>query len=108
VTAAAQAMVQRGKAVFESNQVGCVWCHKLDQAASDRSLHDVGSRAKDEERASFRTPPLRSVDGAGPYFHDGRYATLEAVLDQNLDRMGNTTSLSTEDRAALLAFLRSL
>jgi cytochrome c peroxidase len=108
VPAAAQAMVQRGKAVFESDQVGCVWCHKLDQGASDRSLHDVGSRSKEEERASFRTPPLRFVDGAGPYFHDGRYATLEAVLDQNLDRMGNTTALSTDDRAALVAFLRSL
>lgn len=108
VPASAQAMVQRGRAVFESDQVGCVWCHKLDQEASDRSLHDVGSRAKDEERASFRTPPLRFVDGAGPYFHDGRYATLEAVIDQNFDRMGNTTALSPEDRAALVAFLRSL
>ncbi len=108
VPAAAQAQVTRGKAVFESDQVGCVWCHKLDQEASDRSLHDVGSRAKDEERASFRTPPLRFIDGAGPYFHDGRHATLEAVLDQNLDRMGNTSQLSTDDRAALVAFLRSL
>ncbi|MEZ4311661.1 MAG: hypothetical protein R3F14_26825 [Polyangiaceae bacterium] len=108
VPASAQAMVQRGKTVFESDQVGCVWCHKLDQEASDRSLHDVGSRSKDEERASFRTPPLRFVSGAGPYFHDGRYATLEDVLDQNLDRMGNTTSLSADDRTALLAFLRSL
>ncbi len=108
VSAGAQAMVQRGKVVFESDQVGCVWCHKLDQGASDRSLHDVGSRARDEERASFRTPPLRFVDGAGPYFHDGRYATLEAVVDQNLDRMGNTTALSPEDRTALVAFLRSL
>lgn len=108
VSPAAQAIVQRGKAVFESDQVGCVWCHRLDQEASDRSLHDVGSRSKEEERASFRTPPLRFVDGAGPYFHDGRYASLEAVVDQNFDRMGNTTSLSAEDRTALVAFLRSL
>lgn len=108
VSASAQALVARGKAVFESDQVGCVWCHRLDQEASDRSVHDVGSRAKEEERASFRTPPLRFVSGAGPYFHDGRYETLEAVVDQNLDRMGNTSSLSADDRAALVAFLRSL
>lgn len=108
VPAADAAMVQRGKVVFESDQVGCVWCHRLDQGASDRALHDVGSRAKDEERASFRTPPLRFIGGAGPYFHDGRFATLEAVVEQNFDRMGNTTALSTEDRAALVAFLRSL
>ena len=108
VPASAQAQVARGKAVFQSDEVGCVWCHKLEQEASDRSLHDVGSRAKDEDRASFRTPPLRSIDGAGPYFHDGRYSTLEAVLDQNLDRMGNTSQLSADDRAALVAFLRSL
>ncbi len=108
VPASAAAEVQRGKALFESDQVGCVWCHKLDQDASDRAVHDVGSRAKDEERAAFRTPPLRHLAGAGPYFHDGRYATLEAVVDQNLDRMGNTSSLSAADRAALTAFLRSL
>jgi cytochrome c peroxidase len=108
VPASAQAQVARGKAVFQSDQVGCVWCHKLEQDASDRSLHDVGSRAKDEDRAQLRTPPLRFIDGAGPYFHDGRYSTLEAVLDQNLDRMGNTTQLSADDRAALAAFLRSL
>jgi cytochrome c peroxidase len=108
VPASSEALVQRGKGVFESDQVGCVWCHKLGQEASDRSLHDIGSRAKDEERASFRTPPLRYVAGAGPYFHDGRYDTLEAVIDQNLDRMGNTTSLSADDRSALVAFLRSL
>ena len=108
VPASAQAQVARGKAVFESDQVGCVWCHKLDQEASDRSLHDVGSRVKDEDRASFRTPPLRFISGAGPYFHDGRYATLDAVVDQNLDRMGTTSQLSADDRAALVAFLRSL
>jgi DNA-binding beta-propeller fold protein YncE len=108
LTPAAQTLAARGKSVFESDQVGCVWCPKLGQEASDRSLHDVGSRGKDEERTSFRTPPLRSVSGAGPYFHDGRYATLEAVIDQNLDRMGNTTPLSADDRSALVAFLRSL
>lgn len=106
--AAAQAVISRGKALFESDQVGCYWCHKPDQEASDRALHDVGSRGKDEERTSFRTPPLRFLAGAGPYFHDGRYETLEAVIDQNLDRMGNTTSLSSDDRTALVAFLRSL
>jgi DNA-binding beta-propeller fold protein YncE len=108
VPASAEALVQRGKSLFQSDEVGCYWCHKLDQEASDRSVHDVGSRAKDEERAAFRTPPLRFVSGAGPYFHDGRYPTLEAVIDQNLDRMGNTTALSKDDKAALVAFLRSL
>ena len=42
------------------------------------------------------------------YFHDGRYATLEALLDDNLDRMGSTSQLKGEDREALLAFLRTL
>lgn len=53
-------------------------------------------------------PSLRYVAGTAPYMHDGRYATLEAVLDGTEGRMGHTSHLSREHRAALLAFLRSL
>ena len=38
---------------------------------------------------------------------DGRYATLEELLRKN-DKMGDTKSLSTDDRAALEAYLRTL
>ena len=102
------AAVERGKAIFQSEAAGCGGCHVLDQGTSDHRVHDVASRSKLDDSASFRTPPLLFVGETAPYFHDGRYATLEALLDDNLDRMGSTSQLSRDDRSALLAFLRSL
>jgi cytochrome c peroxidase len=56
----------------------------------------------------FKTPSLLFVGGTPPYFHDGSAATLEEVLEKNRDRMGKTSHLSPDDRAALVAFLRTL
>ncbi|MDI1451795.1 hypothetical protein [Polyangium sp. 6x1] len=103
-----EALVARGHDLYTSEKLGCNGCHGLEHGTSDRVVHDVGSRAKDESRAEFRTPPLAMLEGSAPYFHDGRYPTLEALLDDNLDRMGQTSHLTSEDRAALLAFLRTL
>jgi len=85
--------VERGKALFQSDSVGCGGCHVLDQGTSDRRLHDIASRSKLDDAASFRTPPLLFVGETAPYFHDGRYPALEALLDDNLDRMGSTSQL---------------
>jgi DNA-binding beta-propeller fold protein YncE/cytochrome c553 len=101
-------LAERGRAVFSSAEVGCSGCHKLETEASDRGLHDVGSRAKNDASGAFRTPPLLHVGATAPYFHDGRYATLEQLLDDNLDRMGSTSQLSRDDLRALAAFLRTL
>jgi cytochrome c peroxidase len=101
-------VVARGRALFTSEQVGCSGCHDLAHDASDRRPHDVGSGAKADTTSTFRTPPLLFVGGTAPYFHDGRYATLEALLDDNVDRMGQTTQLTDQDRTALLTFLRTL
>jgi mono/diheme cytochrome c family protein len=102
------ALVTRGRALFTSEAVGCSGCHRPDTEFSDRALHDVGSRAKGDAAAAFRTPPLLHVGSSAPYFHDGRYPTLEKLLDDNLDRMGQTSQLSREDLRALAAFLRTL
>jgi cytochrome c peroxidase len=107
-TASSEGLVARGRDLYMSDKLGCNGCHDLDHGTSDREVHDVGSKAKGESRAAFRTPPLGMLEATAPYFHDGRYATLEALLDDNLDRMGQTTHLAADDRAALLAFLRTL
>jgi DNA-binding beta-propeller fold protein YncE/mono/diheme cytochrome c family protein len=99
---------ERGRRLFASEEVGCAGCHAPATGTSDHKKHDVGSRSKAEAASAFRTPPLLFVGNTAPYFHDGRYATLEALLDDNNDRMGSTTQLSPEDRAALLAYLRTL
>lgn len=107
-SAAAETLVARGRDLYMSDKLGCNSCHDLNHGTSDRDVHDVGSKAKGESRAAFRTPPLSMLEATAPYFHDGRYATLEALLDDNLDRMGQTSHLAADDRAALLAFLRTL
>lgn len=101
-------LAARGKELFSSGEVGCSSCHTLEREASDRTRHMVGTRSKKDADEAFRTPPLLFVGGTGPYFHDGRYPTLEALLDDNYDRMGQTTHLSQDDLRALATFLRTL
>jgi cytochrome c peroxidase len=98
----------RGREVFTSEEVGCSGCHRPGTDYSDRTLRDVGSRTPADATAAFRTPPLLHVGSSAPYFHDGRYPTLEKLLDDNLDRMGQTSHLGEDDRRALSAFLRTL
>ncbi len=102
------ALAARGRAIFTSEAVGCSGCHREETDFSDRTLHDVGSRAATDASSAFRTPPLLHVGATAPYFHDGRYATLEKLLADNFDRMGQTSRLSPGDLAALAAFLRTL
>ncbi len=106
--APADERVARGKELFTSEKVGCAGCHRLENEASDRGVHDVASRAKNDQSAAFRTPPLLFVGDTAPYFHDGRYATLEQLLRDDLDRMGQTTQLSAAELDALAAYLRTL
>ncbi len=77
---------------------------------------DVGVYAiskQPAERGSFITPALRGLVHSGPYMHNGRYATLDEVVDFH-DRGGGAGSelhplgLSAHERQALVAFLRTL
>ncbi|HEY3222013.1 MAG TPA: cytochrome c peroxidase [Gemmatimonadales bacterium] len=52
---------------------------------------------------AFRVPPLRNVELTAPYFHDGSFATLEAVVKHYNDV---TTSLRTFDPSTLPAGVR--
>ena len=63
-------------------------------------LADVGA---------FRTPGLRNVARTAPYFHDGRVATLELALEQELLGQGSEPiPLTPQEKRVLLAFLRAL
>ncbi len=104
----------RGKEIFVSARAGCARCHVPDTEYTDRSAYPFSPRLpppvgfEDEKRTEFKTPSLAFVAGTAPYFHDGRASTLEVLIDQNQDRMGHTIHLSAADRAALVAFLRTL
>jgi DNA-binding beta-propeller fold protein YncE/mono/diheme cytochrome c family protein len=97
--------IKRGAALFASKDVGCAGCH-AGEDGTDGQTHDVQSKAKLDTVGVFNTPSLRYVGGTGPYFHDGRYATLGELL-RGGDGMGHTSQLSPDDLNALEAYLRT-
>lgn len=74
------------------------------------------------DRGAFSTPSLRNIALTAPYMHDGRFATLEQVLDHYSEGLhytatldpnlakhpGGGLQLSPEDKEALIAFLKTL
>ncbi len=72
------------------------------------------------DEGKFKTPSLRNVGLTAPYMHDGRFQTLDEVLDHyisggvhspNLDpliRVGVGLPLSEADKQDIIAFLHAL
>jgi cytochrome c peroxidase len=83
-------------------------CHAPGRAFVDGRPHDVRSAARGEVVRAFDTPSLRFVGLSAPYYHDGRFATLEALLAAIHTEMGDLTSFTAADRGALAAYLRTL
>ena len=70
-----------------------------------------------EDIGAFKTPTLREISRTGPYMHDGRFATLEDVVNfynqggiknPHLDNTIIPLELTTEEKRDLVAFLRGL
>ncbi len=91
----------------------------------DAKFSDLGRAkitGKDSDAGKFSTPSLRNIALTAPYMHDGRFATLDevvehyssgvkrsATLDPNLAKHPEGgLGLSAEDKRALVAFLRTL
>lgn len=104
--AAAGGLVARGKGIFESSEAGCSSCHAGDSRFTDHETHSLANA-----RSLFDTPSLAFVGQTAPYFHDGRFTSLEAVVaacDEPTVKMGHTSHLDEDGRRALVAYLRSL
>jgi len=95
-------LVSRGHDLFVSSEQGCSGCHS-GEASTDTMVHDLEGR-----KDPVDTPSLRFVRGTAPYFHDGRYATLDALLADLTSPMGHSASLPEWDRVALAEYLRSM
>lgn len=90
------------------------------ETATDTGRATVTGRESD--RWKFKTPSLRHVAATGPYMHDGRFSTLEEVVDHYAAGVRRSPTLdpnlakhpdggvpmSIEDRHALVAFLKTL
>ncbi|HEY3803746.1 MAG TPA: hypothetical protein VGL61_14125 [Kofleriaceae bacterium] len=99
------AQVARGKALFDSAEVGCRGCHD-GPTYSDNMQHSFAGSTL----ASADTPSLVGLAASAPYFHDGSAATLEALLRDRgaVHGMGDTARLSDTQIADLTAFLETL
>ncbi len=113
---------QQGLQIFRGKG-NCTACH-VGPNFTDERLHNTGVAWKDERladqgagRGNFKTPTLREIARTAPYMHDGSIATLEDVIEF-YNRGGNSNpyrdpelrplNLTTEEKQALVAFLRAL
>ncbi|WP_428027839.1 cytochrome-c peroxidase [Altererythrobacter sp.] len=115
----------RGRYLFmtgvDRGGAGCSACHLPPTFALEGNAGSNGLDAGETRR--FKAPSLRNVGLTGPYMHDGRFETLEQVIDfyvggiedgSALDprlKQGSRPqrlTLSGADRAALVAFLNTL
>jgi cytochrome c peroxidase len=121
----------RGFALFR-DKAGCAACH-APPLFTDNLFHNVGigfdkdvkepdegrsKISKDEkEKGAFKTPTIRSVETSGPYFHDGRAATLDEAVDlmlaggiknPNLDTRLKPVKLTDAEKKDLMAFIKAL
>jgi cytochrome c peroxidase len=92
----------------------------LDSAFTDLGRYDVSGVSSD--KGLFLTPTLRNIEVTGPYMHDGRFATLEEVVEfystgvhysTTIDplivgRNSGGTNFSVAEKEALVAFLKTL
>lgn len=118
------ATARAGMRLFFSERVGCSQCHA--GVAFAGPIAHAGEPAppdgfRDNGLGRFRVPTLRNVAVTAPYMHDGRFATLDDVLDHyargprpqgvgaNPDGAAlRAFALGRDERRALLAFLDSL
>ena len=124
----------RGKALFYSEAADCFHCHGDQRYFTDEDYHNAGldSISADPglagisgnpaDHGAFKTPTLRNIEYSGPYMHDGRFTTLEEVIEHYVDGWHRSptldpiylardtiTVLMTEpEQADLLAFLLTL
>ncbi len=122
-----------GIALFNTN---CSHCHGgaktymelfhnngLDDVSKDKGRQAITNMDSDHGR--FKTPTLRNIALTGPYMHDGRFNTLEQVLDHYSNHLqqkhlspflkertnqknGTSIQLSQYEKKAVIAFLNML
>lgn len=130
----------RGEEIFftefdptgENTGADCFHCHGtanfsnhdfmnngLDSEFPDGGRFNVTNKLND--RGRFKTPSLRNIAVTAPYMHDGRFSTLEEVidhydnnvkvslsLDANMFKIKDGIGLTQADKEDLINFLKTL
>jgi len=129
--------VKRGQAAFTADQQAgydlflqkCASCHKeplfTDYSFRNNGLDDISAddgrysiTQLESDKGKFKVPTLRNVLLTYPYMHDGRFFTIDQVLEHyssgvkpnaNLDPLlQNGIPLTAEERKYLKRFLETL
>lgn len=124
----------RGRQLFNSNRANCNNCHEGDNFVGDEpennglefpfvDLGVGGVNGNQNDEGKFKMSSLRNIEVTGPYMHDGRFDTLEEVIDHysngivanpNLDNQLENNNqpirpnFSENEKADLIAFLHTL
>ncbi len=123
-----------GYAIFNSEKGDCFHCHGTAMF-TDQSFHNNGLNANHsgnnqgrylvtnqvEDIGKFYSPSLRNIEFTSPYMHDGRFTSLEEVvehynsggiysstIDPNMKKVGIGLQLTEQEKADLVAYLKSL
>ena len=135
---------ERGRALFfqefnpffpDQSGADCSHCHGGANFENDRYMNngldtdgdftDTGREEVTEDpndRAKFKVPSLRNVQYTAPYMHDGRFQTLEEVVNHYNSEVKSSTTvdpaiattidtglmLSDQDKMDLVNFLKTL
>ncbi len=125
-----------GYDIFFSEKGDCFHCHSAP-LFNDLSYHNIGldstfsgvdlgrynMTGNEFDIGKMATPTLRNIELTGPYMHDGRFQTLEevvefynsgvkrsATLDPIMTKLGKEhgLNLTAQEKSDLIAFLKSL
>jgi len=123
-----------GFVIYNTERGDCFHCHSIDagRLLTDNGFHnngldaeftDIGREAvtgNSVDRGKFLTPTLRNIALTAPYMHDGRFQTLEEVvehynsggrpsptLDPLMKNVGVGLNLTNQEKADLVAFLKT-
>jgi cytochrome c peroxidase len=130
------ALETKGKQLFQTTYQ-CNNCHNpspggytsdgfvnigLDLNPSDKGRMNISNNTAD--LGAFKVPDLHNVTLTAPYMHDGRFKTLDEVLEhyshgiqesdhldsrlRNQDGSAKKFNITAEDKVALMAFLNTL
>ena len=129
------AQENQGRQIF-TGPGNCVACHGTDNFVPGPAINNNGLEnpyvdkgvggltGLPQDEGLFKVPSLRNIELTAPYMHDGRFATLEEVVEFYNSGVVNHTNLSpplrgpggqprrlnltAAQKAALVAFLKTL
>lgn len=125
-----------GFVIYNSEKGDCFHCHSLG-LFNDNQFHNIGLDSvftgvnkgrynvtlDPDDIGKFKTPTLRNVELTAPYMHDGRFSTLEQVIDHYNSGVNLTATLdpiltkpnhqfglqlTIQEKQDLIAFLKTL